>query len=770
MGHGGWALVIAGLVLVGSFGIGAELARSSPGGPSASPLVTDIAPVPPGARTADVPGPVPVALTLSLEGRDPAGLAVFLAAVEDPASPEYGHYLTAAEFEAEFAAPETTADAVASALVSAGGSDVAIASDRLAVSAVLPAASVDALFGVTLVSFESSDGRAVYTAVGTPQLPAALAGLVTGIGGLSDAASEALSYNLVPGEPLQLAHAGGDPAYIQGNTSGAQWFIGSDYASVLGATELFPGSGVLGATYPTHVAIATLLASGWNQTQNIDLPPWDPVAVNWYLNYTLGPSWPHSNLTGVPVTYDGITPPVPGPNNGLNDSSLDQIENSLDLEMAASIAPGAPLYNFYISGGLLNNLPTYGDIADALASALSDALTYSYGSARLGAISGSFGLPDLNDSAWNAGLQMAAAMGVTVVVASGDQGNAPNGLTGRPDGQWPTWPASASFNSSGAIAVGGLTINVSGLPAGWYNDSGFVIEYDANITGLNSAVTWYDTTGGPGNIAGSEGGLSEVFAEPYWQYHSAAQPPIAAAAGVQGIGSLQRAEPDVALPANYTIVATGENATGAIYGYLLEGTSIAAPSFAGLVADEVAVRSGNSIAPTSWAPLGFLDPTLYRIGSYYAAHPNATGAAYLDITKGSNYVFSAGVGWDATTGWGMPLAEPLLRALATPAIANFTYTGPTPGVPTSSAPQIPWLDIYLIFGVGLAAAVVLVLVMARPRRPKTTGVPWGAHLGNAPTEAPALAAAPYPGATFQCPYCGAIRPAEPVRCPTCGAL
>jgi subtilase family serine protease len=760
------AIAIAGLVLAGSLVIapthvGAIGVRGTPPG-----VMNDIAPIPPGRVSSPLPPATPISITLTLTGADPGGLAKFLSSVESPSSVAYRHYLTAPEFESMFSPSTATVDRVAAELRSVGARDLSIPSDRLTVTAVLATSEVEALFGVSLVTVGSYLGAAEYTATGSPSLPSGLAGLVTGIGGLSNLAASHLTRNFALASTDRTLRRAGPPDYLTGNTSGAQWFIGSDYTQILGASHLFPGSGTPNATYPTHVAIATLLASGYNESTGTNLPPWDPTAIGWYLNSTLGPGWPSSNVTGVPVPYDGVTPPLPGPTSSLGDDTLDQIENSLDLEMAGSLAPGAPVYNFYLAGSLLASLPTGNDIADAFATALSDALTQSYGSARLGVVSASFGLPDLNDSAWNSALAMAAAMGVTVVVASGDQANAPNSLTGRDAGPWPTWPASATFNTSGAIAVGGVTVNVTGRPAGWYNSSGFVIQFDSNITGIQRLSTWYDTHLPGGIVAGSEGGMSTQFPEPYWQFHSAAQPPIVNATVAQGLTTLQRAEPDLAFPANFTIIADAANSTGAVFGSVLAGTSIAAPAFAGFLADEIAVRSGNAIG-SSWSPFGFLDPTIYRAESFYAAHPAVAGNPIVDVTQGSNYFFSAGPGWDPTTGWGVPMALPFLTAMANGTITDYAYSGPTPGLPAHSSPAYPWVEIYVIFGVGLTVAVVLVIVTARrPSRTPPT-VPWGAQTGGPPAAVPGH---PYGGATFLCPYCGAVRPAEPIRCPNCGAL
>src|SRR5208283_5881049 len=174
-------------------------------------------------------------------------------------------------------------------------------------------------------------------------------------------------------------------------------------------------------------------------------------------------------------------------------------ENSLDLEMAGSLAPGASVYNFYFAASLLTGSGTYGDAADYLAADLAQALSYSYAPARLATVSCSFGLPDLNDPAWNAELLTAAATGVTIVAASGDQGNAPDSLTGRSDGQWPIWPATDATNTSGSISVGGVSLGLSGSPNAFYNGTGGLnLTYDGADGGISSMSAWYDTLGGQG--------------------------------------------------------------------------------------------------------------------------------------------------------------------------------------------------------------------------------------------------------------------------------
>jgi subtilase family serine protease len=756
------AVVVATFILVSPV----ASAHTSPtlGTPGADPgpLVTDAVALAAGVPTTPLdPGAV-LQVSLTLAYPHPGALDAFLSAVEDPHSPIYRQYLTHNEFETTFAPSPTAVAAVVGVLHTAGGRDVTVAPDRLSVAATLSVAQVDQLFDVSMVYLNGHAGSGTYTATGTPSLPSDLEGLVTAVTGLSNAADHRLTFNLDASRPMAVRGPAPPKQFVANNATGTQWFVGSDFSQAFQLPELLPGnSSLVNATSPTGVAIATLLASGYNETLGGNTPPWDPAVINAYFNDTLGPHWLHSNLTGVPVVVSGITPPLPASFGSVNDSTLDEFENSLDLEMAGSLAPGAPLYNFYFAGSLLASpAATDADVASYFDQDLASALSYNYSPAHLGVVSSSFGITDLNDSTWDGELQEAAAMGVTIVSASGDQGNAPDTLTGRSDGPGPIWPASAAFNTSGSLSVGGVSLTVTGLPVGYFNGTDLNVGYDNTFGRIATLSTWWDTSGGAGDYAGSEGGISAVYPEPDWQFDSAAQPNIVNATVLQGVGALGRAGPDLSFPANATIAYVVADASGNIYFSLLEGTSIAAPAFAGLLAVEIAVSHHS---------FGFLAPELYRIESYYAAHPGPTNPLY-DVTNGSNYVFSAEVGWDATTGWGAPIGPLFYIADANPAIRDYNYTGPTPGLPVVPPPPgVPWTEIFIIFGVGATVAIVLVVVMARPsRNPKATPRPSFEQmppppLGSFPTDA-------YAGPTFLCPFCGAVRPAEPVRCPRCGAL
>jgi subtilase family serine protease len=119
--------------------------------------------------------------------------------------------------------------------------------------------------------------------------------------------------------------------------------------------------------------------------------------------------------------------------------------------------------------------------------------------------------------------------------------------------------------------------------------------------------------------------------------------------------------PDVAGEANFDFYVCADQTT-CVGGY--GGTSFAAPMWAGYLAlvNQQAVANGNP-------PLGFINPAVYNIGV-----GSGYGAAFHDITSGSNGGFTAVTGYDLVTGWGSPNGSGLITALTGPAGPSFSLT------------------------------------------------------------------------------------------------
>jgi subtilase family serine protease len=111
-----------------------------------------------------------------------------------------------------------------------------------------------------------------------------------------------------------------------------------------------------------------------------------------------------------------------------------------------------------------------------------------------------------------------------------------------------------------------------------------------------------------------------------------------------------RNSPDVSAEANFDFyTCADQEACQGGWG----GTSFAAPMWAGFMAlvNQQAVENGN---PT----LGFVNPAIYNLGV-----SSGYSAAFHDITSGSNGE-PATAGYDLATGWGSPIGNGLITALA----------------------------------------------------------------------------------------------------------
>jgi kumamolisin len=207
-------------------------------------------------------------------------------------------------------------------------------------------------------------------------------------------------------------------------------------------------------------------------------------------------------------------------------------------------------------------------------------------------------------TALDAACQSAAALGVTITVAAGDDGSTDGGTGNNVD-----FPASSPH----VLACGGTELDASGAT-------------------IVSEVVWNELANKEGATGG---GVSNVFALPSWQANAHVPAPSTSTGG--------RGVPDVAGDADpttgYTIRVDGQTT-------VIGGTSAVAPLWAGLVA--VANRQLGT-------QVGFIQPAIYAAKA---------ASAFNDITVGNNGAFSAGPGWDACTGLGSPIANKLIPFLA----------------------------------------------------------------------------------------------------------
>ena len=269
-------------------------------------------------------------------------------------------------------------------------------------------------------------------------------------------------------------------------------------------------------------------------------------------------------------------------------------EVMLDIEVAGAVAPGASIVVYFAPN-------TDRGFLDAITAATHDTRN------KPSVISISWGGPE---SSWTAqamqafdqAFKSAAALGITVCCASGDDGSS-DGVNDGADHV--DFPASSSY----ALACGGTRLVAKG-------------------TTITSEAVWND--GASGGATG--GGVSAQFPRPSWQADAKVPPPPTAGGG--------RGVPDVSGDADpvtgYRVRVDGQDT-------VIGGTSAVAPLWAGLIA---------LINEVKKHPVGFINPRLY-----------SNTSALHDITKGNNGSFVAGPGWDACTGLGSPDGNKLVAIL-----------------------------------------------------------------------------------------------------------
>jgi kumamolisin len=498
-----------------------------------------------------------VEVTLRLRAKTPVAQALSANGAGDDTHPGQRKYLTREQFAASHGAD---AQDLADVAAFAKAHDLAVVdADPARRSVVLSgsARSMNAAFGVDLKQYEHASGT-YRGRTGAVSVPGDLAGVVEGVFGLDD-------------------RPAADPHFQR-------------YEPVLGMRSI-------AAKSFTPTALARLYdfpadADGGGQCIGI---------------VELGGGYKPADLATYFAALGIATPKVKAVlvdharNHPTNANSADG-EVLLDIEVCGAVAPKATIAVYFAPN-------TTAGFLDAITTAVHDTVN------KPSVISISWGSAEQNWTAqamtqYDQAFQAAAAMGVTVCVAAGDNGSSDGVADGKSHVDFPA-------SSPNVLACGGTRLLASGA------------------TTIASETVWNEgaTTSATG------GGVSGVFALP--SYQAKAGVPVGAGAG----GKPGRGVPDVAGDAD---PATGYEVRVDGQDFVIGGTSAVAPLWAGLVA-LMNQKLGH--------PVGFLNPMLY--GSLHGK-----GATH-DITSGNNGSYSAKAGWDPCTGWGSPDGAKLLKAMGT---------------------------------------------------------------------------------------------------------
>jgi subtilase family serine protease len=581
-------------------------------------------------------------LVLKRSDTQEKALQAAIQAMHDPKSPQFHKWLTPAQFGQQYGSADEDVATVVAWLKGHGFQVNSVAQGRGSIEFSGTADAVASTFHTQIHSY-TVKGTQHYANATNPKIPTALTPVVSGVLSLHNFTKQSSARILGKGQfntgtPAKSANANAAAAksslsYTPNFTSSGTNYVGpGDLWTIYNATPLITASQAnVDGTGQTIAIVgrSDVTASDIKGFRSFLLPA------------------PYS------TTYP-FTQILNGPDPGLND---DQVEQTLDVEYASAMAPGAQI-DLVVSG---STNTTDGVDLSALYivdNNLAPVMSASYGMCEAGLGSG--------NAFYNALWEQAAAQGITPLVSSGDNGAAGcdavgpsgmdnmayvsdeglqvNGLSSTPynvsvGGSEFSNDTSAYWNTINNTSPAPFTSALSYVPEQVWNESCSPLvcgnEGAEIAAGSGGASGCFNPTfGSDGNISSCSGG----YAMPDWQ------------SGVKGIPTDgKRHMPDISLTSSghdgYMVCIYGSCANSSFYA--VGGTSAASPSFAGIMAlvnQKTGARQGQAnytlyrLAGSQYGTTG--SPNTSQLTSCNASNGNASGTSCIfhDVTAGSNEV------------------------------------------------------------------------------------------------------------------------------------
>ncbi len=580
--------------------------------------------LPAGSRiVASVASATPIHVTVTLRPRDAAGLEALANAVSTPGSPVYRQYITPQQFVQRFGPGIAQMKAVETSLRAHGLRPGTPSSNHLSIPVSTTAGAAARAFSVSFAHVVLRSGASGIVNQQAPAVDAAVAPVVQTVLGL-DTVSKAVpllvrSHATTAADAHQIPHArahvatgGPQPCGAATSADSQGGYTDDQIASAYGLSGLYTSGGPGGGS---------------------DLGTGQTVAILELEPYTL----PDIQTYAQCYTVNGqpINPQIANVNVDGGASGTQSGEAALDIENVIGLAPRA---NVIVYEGPNSGSGPYDTFNSIISQHAAQVVTASWGQCEpLNGFS--------QAQAESILFQQAAAEGMTMVSASGDDGSEdcfPESPTTAVDD-----PASQPY----VTGVGGTSL--------------------ASIGPRPSESVWNDGV----TVGAGGGGVSSFWTMP--AYQSAAPSSLrvinsGSSGSTCGASSGEcREVPDVAADADpatgYTIYWNGGGSSDPTQqeGWqVVGGTSGAAPLWAALIA------LTNASAGCQGVTVGFANPALY-----YAAGA-AYGSDFNDVTSGNNDMtgsnlgkFAAGPGYDMASGLGSPTGSALAGSLCADAIA-----------------------------------------------------------------------------------------------------
>lgn len=637
-------------------------------------------------------------LLLQRSAEQEAALAKLMEEQQAPSSPNFHKWLTPAEFGTRFGPADADIQKIKDWLGEQGFTGIKVSAGKTVVQFDGTAGQVAAAFHTSLHHY-FVNGKDHFANATSPQIPAALSPVVAGVVSLHSFRKKSFA-NRAGSFRRNAATGEITPLFTFNDVNGTFFAIGpQDFATIYNVPAGADG---------TNQSIAIVARSNINIQDVRDFRA----------AFGLAAKDPQIILNG----------PDPGLVSG------DETEADLDVEWAGAVAPAATIK-------FVTTEATFTDATDGVdASALyivdngvAPILSDSYGACERGLGNG-------GNAFYNALWQQAAAEGISVSVAAGDNGSAgcddPNSASSATGGLAVSGLASTPFN----VAMGGTDFDYSLGTATYWNSptppsmslansaKSYIPELPwndscaaAGLTGCNTV-----TSSSPSlNIVAASGGVSACvtstntacvsgYAKPSWQQggitpnDNARDLPDASLFSGDGLNGTFYVvcQSDQDIPGDTGCSLTKFTTTTPFHDFQgVGGTSAAAPAFAGIMA-LVNQRLGG-------AAQGNPNPVLYKLlstagvfhdvtsGNISVPCPGGTttpncskntagGFGVLTTAAGGTTVaYTAGTGYDLATGLGSVDVTQLLNNWGTVSLGltgtTTSLTGPTPSTLTVGA-------------------------------------------------------------------------------------
>ena len=527
-----------------------------------------------------------VEMVLSRSPEQQAALERLLADQKNPASPEFHHWLTPAEFGQRFGLSKSDIQSITNWLVAQGLRIHYVSPSRTFIGFGGSATAVGQAFGTQVRKYDVH-GEARFSVSSDPLIPAPLAPVVKAVHGLYTVDDR-------PQHMMTEPQAAG-PHLTLGN--GAHYIVPGDFRTIydefVGATGIQQTIGIVGRSRTDFDDFSNFK----RVTQSVMQMPTEVV----------------------PTSFGGVDPGPAYTTTPPQGVSLgEQSEATLDVTRAGSIAPNANLLLVVAtsaSGGiavdaqyLIQSSPVPAQIIN---------ISYGACEAQAGQSSVVF---------WDTLFEQAAAEGISVFVSSGDSGasgceRAFTTPLASPPAISPNYICSSSY----ATCVGGTQFNDTANPSQYWGSNG---------SDLSSALQyipeggWNEPANSQGGmqVAGTGGGVSAFIATPKWQTGSGVP--------AERVG---RYTPDVSFSGSchdpyFACLAAGgascvADSQGSFYFVGFCGTSASAPSMAGVAAllnEKMQFAQGN------------INPDIYEMAQnqpsgFHDTTPQSSGVTACDI-------------------------------------------------------------------------------------------------------------------------------------------